>query len=165
MTSTVIWTAPQVICAQADRVGPGSQSRRLRPLVAETLRTGPMARLLGDADYDSEAHHRWLREELGIESIIPAIRSRPSRHLTRQPWRYRMQRWFPRRPYGQRWMSETVHSVIKRKFGEALTARRPWQQVKQSLLRGLTYNLYRAVRLGLLLWRWITHQLLVAFAT
>jgi len=160
MTSTVVWTTPQVICAQADRVGPGSQSRRLRPLIAETLRTGPIARLLGDADYDSEAHHRWLREELGIESIIPAIRSRPSRRLTRQPWRYRMQRWFPRRKYGQRWIAETVHSVIKRKFGEALTARRPWQQVKQSLLRGVTYNLYRAVRMGLILLRLVLHRLL-----
>ena len=119
MTSTVVWTRPQVICAQADRVGPGSQSRRLRPLLAETLRALPVHRLLGDADYDSEAHHQWLRGELGIESIIPAIRSRPSRRLTRQPYRYRMQRWFPRRKYGQRWVSETVHSVIKRKFGEA----------------------------------------------
>lgn len=161
LASTVVWTAPQVICAQVDRVGPGSQSRQLRPLVAEAQRVLPIARLLGDADYDSEAHHQWLRGELGIESIIPATRSRPSKRLTRQPYRYRMQRWFPRRKYGQRWMSETVHSVIKRKFGEALTARRPWQQVKQSLLRGLTYNLYRAVRLGVVCVRLVIHRLLM----
>ena len=79
--------------------------------------------------------------------------------MTRQPYRYRIQRWFPRRKYGQRWIVETVHSVIKRKFGEALTARRPWQQVKQSLLRGLTYNLYRAVRLGLRFLRLVIHRL------
>jgi hypothetical protein len=162
LASTVIWTQPQVICAQVDRVGPGSQCRQLRPLVAEAQRVLPIDRLLGDADYDSEAHHRWLREELGIESIIPATRCRPSQRLTRQPWRYRMQRWFPRRQYGQRWMAETVHSVIKRKFGEALTARRPWQQIKQSLLRSLTYNLYRAVRLGLVcLRRWL-HRVIAA---
>ncbi|MBI3321067.1 MAG: hypothetical protein HYZ91_02230 [Candidatus Omnitrophica bacterium] len=55
-------------------------------------------------------------------------------------------------------MAETVYSVIKRKFGEALTARRHWQQVKQGLLRGLTDNLYRAVRLGLILLRLRLHR-------
>jgi hypothetical protein len=162
LASTVVWTTPQVICAQVDRVGPGSQCRQLRPLVAEAQRVLPIARLLADADYDAEAHHQWLRGELGIESIIPATRSRPSKRLTRQPYRYRMQRWFPRRKYGQRWIAETVHSVIKRKFGEALTLRRPWQQVKQSLLRGLTYNLYRAVQLGLVLCRLMLHRVMRA---
>jgi hypothetical protein len=66
---------------------------------------------------------------------------------------------FSRRKYGQRWMAETVYSVIKRKFGEALTARRPWQQVTQGLLRGLTYNLYRAVRLGLIVCQLLRHRL------
>jgi predicted 2-oxoglutarate/Fe(II)-dependent dioxygenase YbiX len=40
-------------------------------------------------------------------------------------------------------------SVVKRRFGGAVTARRYWQQVKQTLRRGVTYNLYRAVQLGL----------------
>jgi hypothetical protein len=40
-------------------------------------------------------------------------------------------------------------SVVKRRFGGAVTARRYWQQVKQTLLRGVTDNLYRAVQLGL----------------
>lgn len=151
LASTVIWTTPQVICAQAMRGGPGSQSRLLPPLVEQTQALLPIDRLLADADYDSEATHRWLREERGIESIIPATGCHPGRAKT--PYRRRMQRYFPHRKYGQRWMAETVYSVIKRKFGEALTARRPWQQVKQGLLRGLTYNLYRAVRLGLVLLR------------
>jgi hypothetical protein len=56
-----------------------------------------------------------------------------------------MQRYFPRRKYGRRWIAETVASVLKRKFGEALTTRRWWQQVQQALLRGLVYNLRRAV--------------------
>jgi hypothetical protein len=40
-------------------------------------------------------------------------------------------------------------SVVKRRFGGAVTARRYGQQVQQTLLRGVTYNLYRAVQLGL----------------
>jgi len=31
----------------------------------------PFTRLLADGGYDSEANHRWWREDLGIESIIP----------------------------------------------------------------------------------------------
>jgi len=150
LSSLAVWTTPQVICAQVNRVGPsGSQSRLLRPLVEETRRGLPIDRLVADADYDAEPHHRWLRDELGIESIIPATRGHPGR--ARGRYRRRMQRAFPRRRYGVRWLVETVNSVIKRKFGEALTARTPWQQVKQALLRGLTYNLYRAVRVGLVL--------------
>lgn len=159
--STVVWTKPLVICAQAAHGGPGSGYRFLRPLVEQTRALLPIHRLLADADYDSEAHHRWLREERGIESIIPATRGRPGRP-TQQPYRRRMQQHFPRRRYGQRWMVETVYSVVKRKFGEALTARRYWQQVKQAFLRGITYNLYRAVQLGVLLWRWLCHRVLVA---
>ena len=162
--STVVWTKPLVICAQTAHVGPGSGYRFLRPLVAQTHTTLPIRRLLADADYDSEAHHRWLREDCGIESIIPATRGRPGRP-TQQPYRRRMQRWFPRRKYGQRWMVETVYSVVKRKFGEALTARRYWQQVKQAFLRGVTYNLYRAVQLALAWCRWLIHQRLMAVVT
>lgn len=159
--STLVWTKPLVICAQAARVGPGSQSRRLPALVTQAQAVLPLHRLRADADYDSEPHHRWLRDTHGIESIIPATRGRPGR--ARGRYRRRMQRYFPRRKYGVRWMAETVFSVVKRKFGEALTARRPWQQVTQAFLRGITDNLYRAVQLGLVLWRWWQHQVLSAF--
>ena len=158
--STVVWVQPRVICAQQVRVGPtGSQSRTLPALVEAARTVVPLRRLLADADYDSEANHRWLRETCGIESIIPATRGPRGRR--RSPYRRRMQRYFPRRSYGQRWLVETVFSVIKRKFGEALTARRYWQQVKQACLRGITYDLYRAVQLGLALWRLWRHRFIV----
>lgn len=159
--STLVWTQPQVVCAQAVRVGPGSGYRHLRPLVEQTRPLLRIDRLLADADYDSEAHHQWLRETCDIESIIPAIRGRPGRP-TRQPYRHRMQRWFPRRAYGQRWTVETIYSVVKRRFGEALTARRYWLQVKQVFLRSVTYNLYRALQHWRRWWQTITHHVLVA---
>ena len=161
--STLVWTKPLVICAQTARVGPSSQSRRLPALVAAGQRVLPIHAVLADADYDSEPQHRWLRETCRITSIIPATRGHPGRATGR--YRRHMQRYFPRRTYGQRWMAETVFSVVKRKFGEALTARRPWQQVKQAFLRGVVYNLYRAVQLGLLWWRGCLHQVLIAFAS
>ena len=48
-----------------------------------------------------------------------------------------------RRLYGQRWKAETLVSVAKRKWGEALSARSEATQKTQALLRGLIYNLYR----------------------
>ena len=53
-----------------------------------------------------------------------------------------------RRLYGQRWKAETLVSVVKRKWGEALSARREAMQCIQALLRGLVYNLYRLARNG-----------------
>jgi hypothetical protein len=143
MLSMVVWVRPQVICAQGVWVGPGSPSRLLPPWVQETVRHGAVRRLLADADSDSEPTHRWFREEQGIESIIPATGCCPGRDRTL--YRRRMQRYFPRRKYGRRWSAETVASVLKRRFGEALATRRWWQQVKQALLRGLVYNLRRTV--------------------
>ena len=54
----------------------------------------------------------------------------------------------PRRTYRQRWLVETLMSVVKRKWGETLTARLPSMQEAQALVRGLVYNLYRLVVLG-----------------
>jgi hypothetical protein len=81
----------------------------------------------------------------------------------RRPYRRQLQLAFPRQAYGQRWKVETCISVVKRRFGGAVTARGYWQQVKQTLLRGITYNLYRAVQLGLSL-HLRSHQLLRAAA-
>jgi hypothetical protein len=80
---------------------------------------------------------------------MPPVAGRPSPGLTRHPYRRQRQLAFAHQAYGQRWRVETFISVVKRRFGGAVTARRYWQQVKQILRRGVTYNLYRAVQLGL----------------
>jgi hypothetical protein len=147
--SVAVWTDPLVLCGQVADRGPRGDHVEFRPLVAQTLARLPFTRLLADGGYDSEANHRWLREDLGIESIIPPVAGRPARGLPRHPYRRQLQLAFPRTAYGQRWKVETFVSVVKRRFGGAVTARRYWQQVKQTLLRGVTYNLYRAVQLGL----------------
>jgi hypothetical protein len=134
-----------------------------RPLVVRTLTRLPFMRLLADGGDDSEANHCWLREDLSIESIIPPVAGRPARGLARRPYRRQLQLAFPRKVYGQLWKVETFMSVVKRRFGGAVTARRYWQQVKQTLLRGVTYNLDRAVQLGLPSHR-SSHRLLEAVA-
>jgi hypothetical protein len=52
--------------------------------------------------------------------------------------------------YRHRWKVEAVVSVVKRRHGEALTARLDPTQRVQALLRGLTYNLQHLVCLGAL---------------
>ncbi len=52
-----------------------------------------------------------------------------------------------RRSCRQRWKAETVMSVAKRRWGEALSARLDPTQETQALLRGVVYNLNRLVRL------------------
>ena len=119
----------------------------------------PGAVILTDAGYDSEANHVFCRERLGVGSLIPA---KTRRYVAGPSGRYRAEMVTslgcatldaegqpgPRTTYGQRWLVETLMSVVKRKWGEALAARLPAMQERQALLRGLVYNLYRLVGLG-----------------
>jgi hypothetical protein len=161
--SVAVWTAPLILCGQIADRGPRGDHVEFRPLVTQTLARLRFTRLLADGGYASEANHRWLREDLGIESIIPPLAGRPARGLTRRPYRRQLQLALPHQAYGQRWKVETFISVVKRRFGGAVTARGYWQQVKQTLLRGITYNLYRAVQLGLSVHR-MSHRLFKAAA-
>lgn len=43
--------------------------------------------------------------------------------------------------YGQRWQVETIFSMIKRRFGYVVHARRYWAQNREMLLMVLTHNL------------------------
>lgn len=45
--------------------------------------------------------------------------------------------------YGQRWKTETVHSVIKRKFGQAIRSRKRRLQNREPIIKGLVYNIHR----------------------
>lgn len=45
--------------------------------------------------------------------------------------------------YGQRWKCETVHSVIKRKFGDTVRSRKRSHQRREPVVKGLVYNLHR----------------------
>lgn len=125
----------------------------------------PGATVLADAGYDCESNHVVCRERLGVRSLIPA----KTRRYVAGPRRpYRAEGRASARPvtalgcatlgvegavaslrtYRQRWLVETLMSVVKRKWGEALSARLPAMQESQALLRGLVYNLYRLVTLG-----------------
>ncbi|ACL61126.1 hypothetical protein [Methylobacterium nodulans] len=57
-----------------------------------------------------------------------------------------------RHAYRQRWKVETMMSVAKCCWGEALSARTEATQDSQALLRSLVYNAHRLVQLAILAW-------------
>jgi hypothetical protein len=102
--------------------------------------------LVGDAGYESERFHRYCREQLGIESIIPTTeRGRPRKDGKPRPvngyYRQKMKNDFPRKTYGQRWQIETVFSMLKRNMGASLRARSHHSQTREIRARLLAHNL------------------------
>ena len=151
-----LWTGPQVLVAQRVRPGPCGDFSDLMPLATAAHAILPFDQLVADAGYDSEVNHRFCRECLGVDSLIPAKKRRSAVVLATTPFRLEMLRRLAkaggdpeaRRAYGQRRKAETVMSVAKRRCGDALSARLEVTQRGQALLRGVVYNLNRLVTLG-----------------
>ena len=45
--------------------------------------------------------------------------------------------------FGQRWKTETVNSVIKRKSGDTIRSRKRSLQGREPIIKGLVYNIHR----------------------
>lgn len=149
-----MWVAPQILLAQRARPGPCGDFSDLPPLASAAATRMPFDQLVADAGYDSEANHRHCRRDLGADSLIPAKKRRSVRVVATTPLRREMllRLGVPgvapdRVGYRQRWKAETVMSVVKRRCGEALTARLDETQRAQALLRGAAYNVQRLLRL------------------
>ena len=135
-----------LILAARAPTGNGSYSPDFDPLLYQSWRRARGVRdVVADAGYDSENNHRIARLDLGVRSIIPPKIGRPTdkppaaryRRLMRQ----RFARQADRRVYGQRAQSETVNSMMKRNFGDALRSILPERREQEMLLRSLTHDL------------------------
>jgi hypothetical protein len=133
--------ASHLIPAAVVSVAPDNDAPYLTPAVTEAVRHLSMHRLLGDAAYDAEEHHRLCRQEPGIHSTVIPINDRGRRCLPTSRCRREMARRFPKRLYGQRWQAESVVSRLKRRLGSALRSRRNESRATECLIRVLTYNL------------------------
>ena len=104
-----------------------------------------IAATLADAGYDAEWVHQFFRDELDIRSIIPPKIGRPTEKLPSGHYRRQMTTYFKRpaerRCYGQRWQVETVMSMIKRRLGSTLNARRRQAQNRAMLLKVIAHNI------------------------
>ena len=149
-----MWVGPQLLLSQRVRPGPCGDFSDLPPLTDAAARVMPFEQVLADAGYDSEANHRHCREVLAADSLIPAKKRRSVRVVATTPLRQEMLRRLgapgveaDRVAYRQRWKAETVMSVVKRRCGDALSARLEPTQRAQALLRGVAYNVQRLVTL------------------
>jgi hypothetical protein len=144
----VVDTRRRLILAQKAHHGPTNDCATLPPLLAKIANAKSLiGTVVADAEFDSERNHRYIREQLGAESIIPPKRSKPSWKITGV--RAQMRSAFPAERYRQRVHAETVFSAIKRKLSARAPGRSLQTQRKQALLLGLAYNIYKLWPLAL----------------
>jgi hypothetical protein len=130
-------------------VGPSHDSPQFRPVLAQASLVVGWDRVLADAAFDSEAHHAYAREELGIRSSVIPINTRGHDGPPGGKYRSQMARRFVpkpegsrhRRVFGQRWQAESAFSRHKRRLGSALYGKSDDSRERECRLRVLTHNL------------------------
>ena len=134
-----------LVLAAAPGRGPASDLVLFRAALRQAVGRARIGRLLADADFDGEWVHDHARS-YGIRTLIPPERGRPSEKPPAGRWRRRMKRRFDRKKEGQRWQTETVNSMIKRRLGSALRARTYGSQCREIILRVITHNVMVVMR-------------------
>jgi Transposase DDE domain len=147
-TSVVLVTdcASHLVLAAVPGRGPASDLVLFRTALKQAVGRAWIGTLLADADFDAE----WVHEEVrsyGIRTLIPPKRGRPSEKPPAGKWRRRLKQLFNKKKYGQRWQTETVNSMIKRRLGSALRARGYWSQCREIILRVITHNVMIVIRI------------------
>jgi hypothetical protein len=97
-----------------------------------------------DKGYDSEAIHSLTREQLQAVAIIP-LRHRKRKRI-KGKFRRKMVQEFDRNLYHKRNLVETMFSVLKRKYGEEIKARKYWNQIVEIKLKIIIQNLDRYIK-------------------
>ncbi|WP_428937294.1 transposase [Fontivita pretiosa] len=138
-------SACHLILAARVHIGCGSDAPDFAPLLYHAWRRANVNVVVADAGYDSEANHRSARLDMGVRSVIPTGIGRPSSKPPGGRYRRLMKQRFARkadrRTYGQRAQSETVNSMMKRNFGDALRSVQRRRRRQEMLLRTLTHDI------------------------
>lgn len=123
--------------------GPRVDTNRFVPLLDATLEAVRPERVVADAGYDSEPNHRYARQRHGIRSFMPATAGRPTTKPPTGRYRRQMKQRLDKHygGYGQRWQSETVFSMIKRRLATAVNGRSYWSQCRELWLLSISLNL------------------------
>jgi len=103
-----------------------------------------------DKGYDSERIHELTREKLEATAMIP-LRQRERKRIKGR-YRRKMKYEFNEEIYHRRNLVETMFSVLKRKYGESLCARKYRNQVKEVKLKVLIHNFDRYVKIVCFVW-------------
>jgi hypothetical protein len=124
--------------------GPTPDIDQLDGVLKEIKADVRIKHLVLDAGFDSAHNHRLLREDYGILSTIPPGHGRPFKdpgNLPKDKYRRRMKTHFNRKAYRHRPQVETVYSMLKRNFGDALRGRSYQSRRRDMYLRALTHNI------------------------
>jgi hypothetical protein len=156
--SSRLWTKLTVACDTRSHffaggtvtTGPSNDSPQFRPAMAQASLVVTWDRVLADAAFDAEEHHRYAREDLGVRAtVIPLNRRGQGRKWPKTTYRRQMVKRFRKKPkgsrhrrvYGQRWQVESAFSRHKRRLGSALGGRSEASRQREGYLRVLTHNL------------------------
>ena len=133
------------ILAAKSKLGGGSDTPDLAPMLAQSLRRGRVKTVVADAGYDSENNHETARLTMKVRSVIPARIGRPGAGPPAGRFRRLMKQRFKRKAdakvYGQRAQSETANSMMKRNLGDSLRSIKPERRKQEMLLKVLVHNL------------------------
>ena len=97
--------------------------------------------VLADAGYDSEANHKFAREELSLRTVIPPKHGRPTKKPAKGRYRRLMQTRFNKQKYRKRAQVETVMSMIKRRQGSYCKGKSYWSRCRELNLMVITHNI------------------------
>ena len=131
----------QFLLSQMARRGPWNDCANLPAVVEAASEQTRIGLVLADAEFDSESNHTYIRQQLGAQSVIPAKRGKKAWRV--HGVRAEMRRAFPRRLYRRRALIESLFSSVKRKLSARAPGRSLQMQMRQALLLGLSFNLYR----------------------
>lgn len=143
-TSIAVDTHKQVILFSKISLKPVHDTKHAEPLLRQCQRTRKTGCYVMDKGYDSENLHRQIREEMGADSVIP-VRTWKGKIYSGK-YRQAMYNNFDSERYRERNKVETAFSVIKRRFGEGLKARKYWYQVKEIKVKMILHNLTKVVQ-------------------
>jgi hypothetical protein len=153
-----LWTKLTVACDTKSHffagvtvtTGPSNDSPQFPLVMTQASLAVPWDRVLADAAFDAEEHHRYCREDLGVRAtVVPLNRRGQGRKWPKTRYRRQMVKRFRKKPkgsrhqrvYGQRWQAESAFSRHKRRLGSALGARSGEARERECRLRVLTHNL------------------------
>lgn len=136
-----IGTTSQYILAWQSGIGPSGDMAHLRALQKGSARYGTRDKnkrswlMLADSGFDGQ--------HVNDLDIIPPIRKHGKLvDPTRKARADLVSQARLDGLYGQRWKTETVISVIKRKFGHTIRSRRKSLQSREPIIKGLVYNIH-----------------------
>lgn len=117
--------------------------KHAKTLIRQSNKTRKSECYVMDKGYDSEKVHALIREEIKADSIIP-LRVRKRKRI-KGKYRKQLHLTFNKIKYNRRNIVETTFSVVKRKFGEVLRARKYFNKVKEIKIKLLVYNINKKV--------------------